>query len=245
VIGSIESEDRRHLVFVEPDIYSARGRPNLLGPMPYPRLVLSFHSYCGARSPVTGDPTDVDACAEQQLGTFLRRRAERPAMAGRAQPGGPAWFLGEFGATQNADLIGRLTSYADALHLGWAYWSWKYYDDPTGSSDEALASPAGELGTAATALSRTYAQAVAGTPIVSSFDPATGAFHLAYVAAPRVTAPTVIFVAAGHYPDGYCALVTGGGIVSPPRARRLLVEPTRSNGQVYVSVLPGRCPYGV
>src|SRR5579875_293940 len=145
LVPTIERADPHHLVCVGPDIYSIRNRPNLLGSMDFPRLVLNFHSYCSERSPVTGDPTNVDVCASQQLNAMLRRLAERPDMASRAQPGGPAWFMSEFGATRNVDLMARLTSYADLLQLGCAYWSWKYYDDPTGSSHEALASSTGQL----------------------------------------------------------------------------------------------------
>ncbi len=61
-------------------------------------------------------------------------------------------------------------------------------------------------------LSRTYPQAVAGTPLSFSFSPSTGVFDLAYVPNHRIHAPTLIFVPTElHYPHGYCARTTGRG----------------------------------
>ena len=76
---------------------------------------------------------------------MARRQDERAAMTTSSQPGGPAWFMTEFGATQSVPLLDELTSFTDGLDLGWMYWSWKYYDDPTGSSNEALVEADGSL----------------------------------------------------------------------------------------------------
>ena len=58
VIPTIQSVDSHHLTFVEPDIYWVTGGniPSQLGPMPFKRIVFNFHTYCGDRSPVTGNP---------------------------------------------------------------------------------------------------------------------------------------------------------------------------------------------
>jgi endoglycosylceramidase len=242
VIPVIEAADPRHLIFVETDIYSSHNRPSLLGPMDFPNLVLNFHSYCGSRSPVTGQPVDVDACSDQILHTMLRRQSERPDMASRYQRGGPAWFMSEFGANQNQALLGQVADYADDLQLGWTEWAWKYYNDPTGSSDEGMVSPTGALQPAALALSRPYAQAVAGTPISSSVDP-DGAFQLAYTPSYRVTGPSIIYVPGRlHFPHGYCAAVSGGLILSVPGASRLLISNDQGASEVTVRVTPGHCP---
>ncbi len=244
VVPSIEAADPHHLVFVEPDLSSSRGRPDLLGPMNYPNLVLNFHSYCAGRNRLTGDPTDVPVCAAQQLTTMVNRERERPFLASRYQPGGPAWFMSEFGATHSVALLNLLTADANLLQMGWAYWSWTYYDDPTGSSHEALASPSGALGPTAGALSGSYPQAVAGTPTSVLFTPATQALALTYQAARGVTAPTVVFVAPAvrQSPQGYCARVVGGRIISSPGAAHLLVANATGAGQVVVRVSPGHCP---
>jgi len=242
VVPTIERADPHHLVFIEPDIYSSRGRPNLLGSMDFPRLVLNFHSYCGARSPVTGNPTDLAACAAQQQATLQRRAEERPLLASRAQPGGPAWFMSEFGATQSAPLVDHVTDVAAALDLGWAYWQWKYYDDPTGSSAEPLVEADGSLAPTAAVLSQPYAQAIAGTPVSSAFDAVSGAFTFVYTPDRRVTAPTVIAVPRSRYVrSGSCTRVESGRILSPAGSSLLLVAPDRFATSVQVVVAPGRC----
>ena len=63
--------------------------PRLIGPMDFPNLVFNVHIYCGARSPVTGNPTDVDACADQEEHSLAVRQSDRQTMASPAQPAGP------------------------------------------------------------------------------------------------------------------------------------------------------------
>lgn len=54
------------------------------------------------------------------------------------------------------------------------------------------------------ALSRTYAQAVAGSTIVNQFNSADSSFVLQYIASPDIQAPTLVYVASKwHYPKGY------------------------------------------
>ena len=61
VVPTIQAVDHHHLIFVEPDIYWVTGGniPSQLGPMPFQRIVFNFHVYCGDRSPVTGNPTNL------------------------------------------------------------------------------------------------------------------------------------------------------------------------------------------
>ena len=242
LIRTIQDADPHHLVFFEPDIFSSRGKHNDVGPMDLKGLVFNFHVYCGLRSGVTGDPTDLDACAAQELHTMHRRSEERPDIASPQQPAGPAWFMSEFGATTSEPLMERLTANADQLELGWTYWAWKYYDDPTGSSDEALVTATGALSPTVASLSRAYPEAVSGTPISFAFDPASADFHLVYAPKAQVAAPTVVFVpVAVHYPEGYCAQVTGGTIVSKPNATHLLIANSSNASIVVVTVKPRTC----
>ena len=91
-------------------------------------------------------------------------------------------------------------------------------------------------------LSRTYPEAIAGTPTSWSFDPTSARFTLAYRASRSVKAPTVVFVpTALHYPDGYCAKVVGGTVTSARDSRLLLVRNGRRARTVSVTVTPGRC----
>jgi endoglycosylceramidase len=242
LIPSIQSVDPHHLIFVEADNYSVQsGGPSLLGPMGFPNLVYNFHVYCGDRSGVTGDPVDLDACASAELRSMARRQNERPAMTTTQQPGGPAWFMTEFGATSSVPLLDQVTSFADGLNLGWIYWAWKYYDDPTGSSDEALVQADGTLAPTAAVLARPYPQAVAGTPISNWFELQNQDFQLVYTPAAAVKAPTVVFVPGDQYPQGYCATIRGGRVTSTPGASHLLVQPDGSAPRVTVSLRSGTC----
>jgi endoglycosylceramidase len=239
LIRTLLATSPHQLVFFEPDIFSSSGHPNTIGSMGLPGLVFNFHDYCGFRSGVTGNPTDLNACSAQELRTMQRRSEERPDIASSTQPLGPAWFMSEFGATTSEALMERLTANADNLLLGWTYWAWKYYDDPTGSSAEALVQPSGKLSPASRSVSRAYPQAVSGTPISFSFDPASSHFHMLYVPNQMVTAPTVIFVPLSvHYPHGYRVAVIGGTVLSSPNATHLVVANDQGVSSVSVSITP-------
>ena len=225
------------LVFFEPDIYTSRGHTNDVGPMHFSGLVFNFHDYCGLRSGVTGNPTDLDACAAQELRTMQRRSEERPDIASEKQPEGPAWFMSEFGATTSDPLMERLTRIADELQLGWTYWQWKYYDDPTGSSAEALVNQDGTYAPTVQALTRVYPQAIAGTPVSYSYDPKKREFHLFYVPKSTVDAPTVIFVPTTQsYPNGYRVQVVGGTVDSKPGASHVVVANDAGAATVTVTI---------
>ncbi len=242
VIPQIQAADPGRLVFYEPDIFGSRGRPNFVGPMAFPNLVFNVHVYCSYRSGKTGNPTNITACADQGVGTLNRRAASRGELASAYQPQGPAWFVSEFGATSSNALLDRLTAAADRTLVGWTYWSWKYYGDPTGSADEALLAPNGHLRSTARALARTYPQAIAGRPTSLSFDPASGAFQLTYVPDHAVHAPTIIYVPIHiHYPNGYCPRVSGGTVTSGPGSQFLQVDNAPAGRTVRVSVTAGSC----
>jgi endoglycosylceramidase len=150
--------------------------------------------------------------------------------------------MGEFGATHNSDLLEAITDGANANLIGWTYWAWKYYDDPTGSSHEALVGPDGQLEPTVAVLAQTYPQAIAGTPTSVTFDAESGAFTLTYIPDPKIDAPTVVFVPVSvHYPHGYCATVTGGTIVSPAGAAELDVMNGAGARSVTVSIAAGPC----
>lgn len=242
VIPRILAADPNHLVFYEPDIFGSRGRPNFIGPMSLPNLVFNVHVYCSYRSGLTGNPTDTAACASQGKRTLTHRSASRSELASVSQPHGPAWFVSEFGATSNVSLLSQLTRQADRSLVGWTYWSWKYYRDPTGSADEALVSPDGRLRHAVRVLARTYPEAIAGRPTSLSFDPATGRFHLTYVPDHAIWAPTVIMVPTRiHYPAGYCTRVSGGTVISGPGSQLLEIANAPTGRSVTVGVTAGPC----
>jgi hypothetical protein len=247
VIPSIQAVDHKHLIFVEPDIYWVTGgnKPSQLGPMPFSRIVFNFHDYCGDRSPVTGDPTDLLGCLRSEETSASEQDITRLSMASVAEPDGPAIFMSEFGATTSVPLVGFDTEWAGINLVGWAYWAWKYYDDPTGSSAEGLVLPDGNYTGIVSALSRTYPQQTAGLVSANLFNPFTGAFSMIYTPTDAAHGQTVIFVAAQqHYPTGWCAAVRSGQITSKRGAAHLTVTPVGHPLQVYVSVTAGACPGG-
>ncbi len=241
VIRTIEAVDPYHLIFREPSIFTAQGAPNYVGAMPFPNLVLNFHDYCGYRSGRTGNPYNLPACEAQEESTFVERSSEAPLVATTFQPLGLPLFMSEFGATQSSALLTSLTALADQELAGWSYWSWKYYDDPTGSSAEALASPSGKLHPIVNVLSQPYPQAVAGSLTLIRYDDSTRAFYLNFVSDPKIEAPTLISTPRRVYPDGFCVRASAGKVVK----RRSAVEVTnRGPAQtVEVAVIPGSCPH--
>ncbi len=245
VIPSIQAVDHHHLIFLEPDIYWVSGGniPSQLGPMPFQRLVFNFHVYCGDRSPVTGNPTDLLQCLQSEQTAASEQDITRLSMSSQYQSSGPAIFMSEFGATTSTALAGIDTEWAGLNQVGWTYWAWKYYDDPTGSSAEGLVLPDGDYSPIVTVLSRTYPQAVAGVASSVIFNPFTGSFNMTYTPSLSARGPTVVDVAASqHYPDGWCAAAKGGRITSKPGATHLTIQTTGHPLQVYVSVTAGACP---
>jgi hypothetical protein len=164
-------------------------------------------------------------------------------MSSAYQPSGPALFMSEFGATSSVPLAGFDAEWAALDQVGWAYWAWKYYSDPTGSSSEGLVLADGRYSPIVTVLSRTYPQEIAGVATSILFNPFTGAFGLTYT--PGVAARGVTSIAIGasqHYPGGWCAAVKGGRITSPPDAAHLTVRTAGHPVQVAVTVTAGACP---
>jgi len=126
VVPTIQANDPTHLIFDEPDNYASRGLPTyiLADESFQPRL--HVHIYCGARSPVTGNPTNPAACAAQDEHSLGVRASDRPEMASAAQQKGPALFVSEFGASSDPALLASITAVMDAQQVGWVYWAWKY-----------------------------------------------------------------------------------------------------------------------
>jgi endoglycosylceramidase len=214
--------------------------------MDYPRLVLNFHDYCFLHVPNGPEPANFDStCEPLESAVFTQHNGERANDATAAQPGGPGWLLTEFGATTDPADLARITSDANANLVGWIYWQWINYDDPTGSHSSALWPPRAATASQLQVLSETYASAVAGTPTAMTFDPKTGAFNLRYQANPEITAPTVIVVPVStHYPHGYCLQVSGARATSRPDATRVDIENGTQAAAVTVLVTAGACSAG-
>jgi endoglycosylceramidase len=134
----------------------------------FPRLALAFHVY-GA----------VPALLRQTLRERDRTRTD--------QPGGPAWIMDEFGASNNAPASAGVVNFADAMNLSWAYWSVMQLHDPTGGDafegllDQGTRQPYPDL---AQALALPYPWATAGGPGPQSFDRVTQTYRYRYLREP-------------------------------------------------------------
>lgn len=260
-IGSIERADPNHLVFYEPDVANDFGAANWIGPMPYPRLVLGFHDYCLASAgQVYYDFYGSPACSTPEQTVMSNESSARASAASRYQPGGPAWFMSEFGAGENTTDLTRVADLANHNLLGWTYWQWKQYGDPTGGSTEGLVTSNAPCSSPqcrqsnlpdtvdpikARVLVQPYAQAVAGTPTSTSYDPSTRVFHLTYRPRSSVTAPTIVFVPVNSlwdvYPDGYCVSASRVTVTGQGTDHLLLSDPTSSTASVTLGPA-GTCP---
>jgi len=243
VIPAIERTDHHHAVFYEPDTTTSGPVPNHIGSMDFPRLVYNFHDYCPLHVPNGPEAPDYSQmCPAPEEQVFADSARDRANDASLAQPDGPGWFLTEFGATTDASDLARMVADADADLVGWMYWQWLYYEDPTGSHDSGLWPAGPNTSAQLDALSETYAQAIAGTPTSMKFNPSTADFRLSYRVDHAISAPTVIFVPVSrHYPNGYCARVIGGKVASAAGAARLVVTDDPSAATVVVTVAPGAC----
>ena len=159
-----------HLIFDEPDNYASRGLPTYLGPMDLPNLVYNVHIYCGARSPVTGNPTNV--AAVRRPGRALARRAgsrtaprwpRPPSRAGR--PGSSP----SSAPRASPQLLAAVTAAMDARQgrvdlLGLEV----LRRSRRGARPSRSSWPTGVCARPRCVLSRAYPQAVAGTPDLAS-----------------------------------------------------------------------------
>jgi hypothetical protein len=154
-------------------------------------------------------------------------------------------MMTEFGATSDKALAQLLIQDAATVGLNWAWWSWRYYDDPTGSSSEALLStPQNVFCPVVNALTDTRTVAVDGSVLVAQSSPSTGMYSLVYVAAGK--GPTTIFVSPKVYQQtGYCTYVSGGKISSKTGSPYLTVASGATGETVTVRLEPGACVPGL
>jgi endoglycosylceramidase len=239
-IDAIREVDRRHLVWYEPVVFTNFGVEDNHPDTGDPRAGLSFHTYCF--------PGFLGASCQVQEEQSVQNANER------ADANGDTLLLSEFGATDDPDVITRMTALADRYMSSWQWWHYCACDDPTtsgpGNVQAIVADPslpargANVLRDKLALIERPYPRAVAGTPLRFGFDPTTREFTLVYSArAPGGTRlprdlDTAVFTAPIHYPDGYRVHVTGGRVVSKPDARMLRIERRRGAGEVTVTLAP-------
>jgi len=172
--------------------------------LPFADQGLSYHVYCG--QPIRPDPCRTQ---EQQA----TRNGVRAAAANRAAP-----LITEFGATEKLGVLRRVADGADAAGVGWLYWQYKTYRDPTtsaageGPDAESLVTPAGAVKAPKVgALARAYPQRIAGRDAHWSYRAADGRFTLRWRAARG--ADTVVALPRVAYPRGFAVRAHGVRVV--------------------------------
>ena len=237
-LEGIRQHDPDNIAWFEPLVLISYGAPTYLGarmPVNDANLGLSWHLYCPTTSLTLLGLDDI-SCA------VLDGDVLHVGEAG-ADRLGAARLITEFGATDLVSDEARSTTEFDRHLLGWIYWAYKNWHDPTTSASTAaqgMFADDADLSTVKTGklavLARTYPQYTAGVPTALSFDPDTGAFSYSYV--PRAAGgPTEIYVPlAEHYPKGYTVSVSGAKVTSAANAATLVLENVDGATAVTVSL---------
>jgi endoglycosylceramidase len=209
------------LVFVEPFVLFNFGYGPTTIPGDIPGTALSFHSYA----------LDVDS--EERVLAYGVAAAERDQVAA---------VVTEFGATIAPAILQRITAQLDAEQLSWLDWA---YNESIIADASQPAGPDNLRSEAAfAALVRPYPLALAGTPTLIRFDPATKRFELHYSTArpdgSRYPSEllSVISVPPRHYPNGYRVVIEGGTEVSAPHARLLTLQNAPDAESVSIVITP-------
>ena len=231
------------IAYYEPNIYFDSGVPSWLRSPPRRNgpSGFAFHDYCLVAQ-LTGQPDHESSAPGYPACRPLDNQVFGNAVRAATAMGVPPLF-DEFGDTQDLPQIERVLKLADRSFTGWVYWSYKdWVDDPGGQGSGPLFDDSDDNGTLRTAklaeLSEPYPIATAGIPLAERWDQTTAAFSYTYLPDRRISAPTVIFAAPLHYPDGYRVAVGGARVVSAPGARFLELSPDRRIGAVHVRLTP-------
>jgi endoglycosylceramidase len=237
----VRRADRRTVVFYEPHIYFDFGVGSWLtkplssvGPAGF-----AFHDYCLA--PIfAGQPDHESSAPGYQSCPTEDEHVMQNAASTSARMNAPS-LLDEFGDTQDLADIERMVQLADSHMEGWMYWSYKdWIDAPGGVGSGALFDDSDHNATLRetklAVLSEPYPQATAGTPVAYQYDPSSDTFTYSYTPNPAIHAPTIVFVPALHYRNGYRVDVTGARVVSAPGAAQLKLANDRGARTVRLTV---------
>ena len=243
VLRQIRGVDRKHVVFYEPQVLFNTDADTSLPRLGFARTGFSFHVYC-TPGLVAGAPTD---CAEIEQAVFDNADQQSTRT-------GDALLLSEYGATDDTATLTRIANLADSHMVSWQEWHYCGCSDPTttGPGDvQALvkdpANPprgANVLRNKLKTLARPYPQAISGTPLSFSFEPATRRFELVYEtkrAKGRGTFSrglTDVFLPEIQYPHGYRAQVRGGSLFPASSSRHLIVRAKPGANRITLTVAP-------
>jgi endoglycosylceramidase len=221
VRAAIRSQDRGNLVWYEPQMFfNAMSKGNFTH-VSDPQVGLSWHNYActpafAGSGVIPGEPD----CVANEPRIFANADQQASDMGGTGVMTPDVMtpdVMTEFGSTNDLPDLARLTGLADGDLVGWMYWAYKAWNDPTGQpATEGMFARDDDLRTLITGkadvLIRPYPQAIAGAPLSLSWNASTKVMHLTY---------------------------PGGRIVSAPNAPHLLVR-ARPGSTVTITVQPPR-----
>ncbi|CAK9048885.1 Endoglycoceramidase (EGCase) (Glycosphingolipid-specific enzyme) (GSL-specific enzyme) [Durusdinium trenchii] len=216
---AIRETGAKQVIFYEGTVWPKVGADVFPGPAlgAETQQALAYHIYC---QPGDGDnwPSGLVCDAAQEI----FERTYYPFLHKYQMPG----FMTEFGAVGgNKNEMKHITNLLDAAdkHFqSWSYWQLKTFRDfTTSNTAEAIFTPDGQVEiNKLSALSRTYAPAIAGRPLKMEYDSFKRSFVLDYVATVK-EAPTEIYLNEDlHFPGGYSFVAAPPGCLSVRQTRR-------------------------
>ncbi len=200
------------------------GFPTYLEAVGLPNVVFGAHWYDGLTL-LAGRP-----------GNLPRLRARLEDIAASAADWDVPVYIGEYGVpTNRVDNITYLSEQIGLLEeffMGSAIWTYNPTDVNWNDEPTSLVGPGGVETPHVGVFVRPYPSRVAGTPIESWFDPASGTLELSFRADPEARGPTQIKVPERIYPDGFLVEVSDGRWER--NASRMLVDYfTPQDGEVH------------
>jgi endoglycosylceramidase len=232
VLKAVRAVDRDRILWVEPHAIFNDGAQTSLTSFGDPEVGLSFHHYCtSATFTHSSGGTATPECPAQ--GELVFDNADSVITQN-----GWTSLLTEFGASDDLTDAQNLMTLTDEHLVGWQYWHYKEWADPTTESQtsggQGLFTDDADLTSLKQAkadiLIRPFARAVAGVPTAMSF--ADGVFTLRWTARRGVTE---VVLPHRHFPRGYVVSVSGARVVSRPGVTVLLLR-TAGSGPATVTV---------
>lgn len=234
-LAGIRTVDPKNIVWYEPQqLSSGLLLQTYLKSVPGEQnLGLSWHNYCSA---TFVESTGLPLNATESCKTFTANRQAHSLDQASRMNAVP--LMTEWGASDNVRAIQIDAQGADANNMGWLYWAYKYWNDPTtADTKQGLFFDDADLSTTKPKLAqlvRTYPQATAGTDLKYAYNEVTGRFTMTYQADPSITAPTKIFVSPLTAPNGYTVSTSSGTVTK----NGSYVDLAGATGAVSITITP-------
>jgi endoglycosylceramidase len=235
VRAGIRTVDQHNIVWYEQQFFANAITAGSFTHVDDPEVGLSWHDYACTPAFIPGGVIPGNPDCDLNEPRVMDNAAAQAATMGAAS------VLSEYGAEDDIEDLTRMTAFADKHLVGWMYWAYKLWHDPTGSQYEGLygddSKPSTLKAAKVDALVHPYPQAVAGLPTSLAWDPAAKVMTLS-LTPDRRTGYTDVFVPARTYAKGYTAVVTGGQVRSAAQARHLIVDARPGVSTVRIIVKP-------